>query len=234
MKKLTTLLLALLLLLALSAAAAAEKTDWYDKSYDFTKVKRALIYDVTLTDRAEFDSDLLDRVLQEEYLKNAQRPKYEAVSLEQAIRRISLAEGTNLDTLWQQDKAKAEEIFSRCLPQVADVYIKAELLKWHDDFHIVPQYTSWETKTITRTHKNKDGSTYTTKDYITVPVVHPPRRVDTSTVRLRFDVYDSATGKLVMSRDELRLRDDSTHGEKGIFGRICKSFFDDFKSKLKG
>ena len=175
MKKLGTLLLTLLMLLALSAIAAAEKTDWYDKSYDFSKVKRALIYDVTLTDTAEFDSELLDRVLQEEYLKNAQRPKYEVVSLEQALRRISLAEGSDLDRLRQQEQAKAEEIFSRNLPKIADVYIKAELLKWHDDFHIVPQYTSWETKTITRTHRNKDGSTYTTKDYITVPVVHPPQ-----------------------------------------------------------
>ena len=76
---------------------------------------------------------------------------------------------------------------------------------------------------------NEDVALY----YITVPVVHPPRRVDTSTVRIRFDVYDGRTGKKVMSRDEMRIRDDSTRGEKGIFGRISKSFFDDLRKKIK-
>lgn len=66
----------------------------------------------------------------------------------------------------------------------------------------------------------------------TVPVYYPPRTIPTSTVRIKFEVFDAKTNKLVMARDELRLRDDSDHGQKGIFGRISKSFFDDLWKKI--
>ena len=115
----------------------------------------------------------------------------------------------------------------------ADVYVTAELLQWHDDFYIKPEYTSWERKEMTRTKHHRDGKKTKEIYYITVPVVHPPERVNTSTVRIRFDVYDSSTGKQIFSRDEIRVRDHSTRGEKGIFGRICKSFFEDLDKKTK-
>ena len=70
------LLLALCLLLLSAALASAEKTDWADKDYDFSKIKSAIVCDIELTDKSEFESDLLELTLQEDYQKNAQRPKY--------------------------------------------------------------------------------------------------------------------------------------------------------------
>ena len=198
MRKLSVSLLTLCLLVMLSMVASAEKTDWSDKNYDFSKIKTARIENIVLTDTEEFSSDLLSRVLEDDYMKNAARPKYEMVS-----------------------------------GDTADIYVKAELLKWHDDFYIVPEHTTWERQTMKKTIKHSDGRREEKSYYVTVPVVHPPRRVNTSTVRLKFDVYDAKTNKLIMSRDELRLRDESTHGQKGIFGRICKSFFDDLGKKIR-
>ena len=190
--------------------ASAEKTDWADKDYDFSKIQKALVYDIELTDTEELYDDLLEQVLQEDYLKNASRPKYRVV---------------------RPDKA---QILSPDNPQLAaDVYIKAELLTWHDDSYIKPAYTSWETRRSTRTKRLPDGSKVEESYDISVPVHHPPEEIYTSTVRLRFDVFDSKTGKRVMARDELRLRDNSHHGQKGIFGRISKSFFDDLNKKIK-
>jgi len=203
-------LLIVFFLCLMMTPASAEKTDWSDSSYDFTKVQKVLIYDITLTDTSEFENDLLNQILLEEYLKNAARPPYRVI---------------------RPDKA---QVLSPEDPKLAaDLYVIAELMKWHDDFYIKPEYTSWESQRMTRTRRNSDGSTSTEEYYITVPVVHPPKRIDTSTVRVRFDVYDSKTGKRVLARDELRVRDDSHKGERGIYGRICKSFFDDFGKKLK-
>lgn len=115
----------------------------------------------------------------------------------------------------------------------ADIYVTAELLKWHDDSYVKPEYTTWEKQSITKERKHKDGSKTKDTTYVMIPVVHPPERVYTSTVRIRFDVYDVKTGKRVMARDEIRVRDNSKQGEKGIFGRIAKSFFDDLEKKLK-
>ena len=205
------LLLVLCLLLLPSLPASAEKTDWYDKDYNFSQIKRAVVYDVLLTDTAEFESDLLNQTLQEEYLKNAMRPGYRVL-----------------------DAQKAALLSPENPVAAADVYIKAELLKWHDDSYEKPAYTSWETQRSTRTRKLPNGEKIEGTYYTTVPVYHPPQTIYTSTVRLRFEVFDSKTGQRVMARDELRLRDDSHHGQKGIFGRICKSFFNDLKKKING
>lgn len=201
------LLVCLLLLPALPVSA--EKTNWVDKDYDFHKIQKALVYDVVLTDKAEFESDLLEQTLAEDYLKNAQRPKYQVI---------------------RPDKAA---ILSPENPQLAaDVYIKAELLTWHDDSYVKPAYTSWETKQAKRTKRDAKGNKIEETYDITVPVHHPPQTIYTSTVRLKFEVFDSKTNKRIMARDELRLRDDSRHGQKGIFGRISKSFFDDLGKKI--
>ena len=202
------LLLCILFLPALSVSA--EKTNWVDKDYDFHKIQKALIYDVVLTDTAEMDNDLLEQVLREDYLKNAMRPKYKVI---------------------RPDKAA---VLSPDNPnEAADVYIKAELLKWHDDSYIKEAYTSWETRHAKRTKKLPNGSKVEEDYSYTVPVHHPARTIYTSTVRLRFEVFDSKTNKRIMARDELRLRDDSHHGQQGIFGRISKSFFDDLGKQIR-
>lgn len=204
-----SLLLCLCLLLGSALPASAEKTDWVDKDYDFSKIHKALIYDIELKDTSEFESDLLEQTLQDEYWKNAIRPKYQSMDTKKA----SLLSPTNPK-------------------EAADIYIKTELLKWHDDSYVKPAYTTWERKTAYRTKKLPDGKKVEESYEITVPVHHPARTVYTSTVRLRFDVYDAKTDKRIMARDELRLRDESEHGQKGIFGRICKSFFHDLDKKL--
>lgn len=210
MKWLRSLLASLCLVAALALPVSAEKADWSDKSYDFTKVQRALVYDMTFEDGSGLDNDLMEVVLQEDYLKNAERPPY---------------------TVIRPEKAK---VLSPENPQLAaDVYIVAKLIKWEDGSYIEPEYTTWESRTAKRKKKHSDGSkTEETYEY-TVPVHHPARTVYTSTVRLRFEVFDAKTGERVMARDELRKRDHSKDGQQGIFGRISKSFFDDLGKKLK-
>lgn len=210
-KSLPAFLMALCLVFSAALPVSAEKTDWADSNYDFHKIQKALIYDIELSDTEEFESDLLEQTLQEEYLKNAMRPGYRVL-----------------------DAQKAALLSPENPVAAADVYIKAELLKWHDDSYEKPAYTSWETQRSTRTRKLPNGEKIEDTYYTTVPVYHPPQIIYTSTVRLRFEVFDSKTGQRVMARDELRLRDDSHHGQKGIFGRICKSFFNDLKKKING
>ena len=203
-------LLFLILLLLIPLSASAEKINWVDEGYDFTKVKKALIYDVTVVDKSEIDNDLIEAVMLEEYLKTAARPPYKVVRPDKTA---AVSPGTPMAGV--------------------DVYIMAEMLKWHNDSYIKEAYTSWETRTSTRKVKWSDGTWHEERYDYTVPVYHPAQTIPTSTVRIRFDVYDAKTGKKVMSRDELRKRDNSDHGQQGIFGRISKKFFDDLGKKIK-
>ena len=207
-KPLITVILLLLFILC-PFSAQAEKLNWVDSTYDFTKIKKALVYDIDMVDTAEMESDLTEKILLEEYLKTATKPPYRLIRPDKAA-------------VLSPDKPSA----------AADIYIKAELLKWHDDSYVKSPYTSWETVSSTRRVKKADGTWTEERYYETVPVYHPAEIVYTSTVRVKFDVYDSKTDKLVMSRDELRERSSSRHGQQGIFGRISKSFFDDLGEKL--
>ncbi|MBR6906264.1 MAG: hypothetical protein IKN33_04895 [Selenomonadaceae bacterium] len=210
MKKWIMMLLALSIFVLGASPASAEKYDWQDENYQFSKVKRVWVEDIVLTDTNEFPSEILNKLLPEEYWKNANR-------LEE-----KLFTGKNTLSVKLDDPKP-----------LSDVYVTAELLKWHDDSYIKPAYTSWETRRSTRTVRRSDGSTYEEEYHTTVPVYHPEQLIYTSTVQVRFDVYDTKTGAKILTRDELRLRDDSRQGQRGIFGRICKSFFDDLRKKLK-
>ena len=197
----------LLLVVLCPLTAQAEKVNWEDKAYDFSKIKIAIVYDVEIVDNSELPSELTEKVVQEEYWKTASKPPYKLIRPD------------DNSVLYPQD--------------MADIYVKAQVLKWHDDFYIKPAYTDWETRSSTRKVKRSDGSWYDETYYYTVPVYHPEQPIYTSTVRVKFDVYDNKTNKLIMSRDELRERDDSRQGQVGIFGRISKSFFDDLGKKIK-
>jgi len=199
---------ALFILNMVIAPASAEKTEWVDKDYNFKLAKKVIVYDLSIVDKTALPNDIMADLLKEDYMKNAQRPKFEIVRPTAPPNIGHPVEG-------------------------ADLYVIGELLDWHDDSYVRPGYTTWENKTMTRTYRHHDGSTYEDKYTVTVPVNHPPRTIYTSTVRVRFGVFDAKTGKRVMARDELRLRDDSRNGERGIFGRITKSFFDDFGKKLR-
>ena len=72
-------LLVLCLLMAYPLAASAEKINWVDEHYDFTRVKKAIVYDVVVVDKSEIDNDLIEAVMLEEYLKTAARPPYKIV-----------------------------------------------------------------------------------------------------------------------------------------------------------
>ncbi len=198
------------LLAALALPVRAEKIEWADSFYDFTKARRVLVYDLTVDPKAELTDDLAQKVAQEEYLKTAARPKYELVRPQPGT---TPAPGTP--------------------NPAADLCVTAEIMKWHDDSYIKDGYTSEETRTETRERKHPDG-TKTKEEYTyTVPVYYPPQTIYTSTVRVRFVVYDGRTGKRVMEKDEQRERQNSRHGQQGIFGRISKAFFDDLGKKMK-
>jgi len=113
-----------------------------------------------------------------------------------------------------------------------DLIVECKITKWKDDYYIVPEHTVWEQKTMYRTRRDRDGKRYEEKYYVTVPVTYPPRRVDTSTLIVNFEVYDAKTGKMVFGREDNRTREDA-NAQIGMFGRMCNSFFSDFNKKLK-
>ena len=206
--------------------ASAEKTDWKDSSYDFSRVKRVLVYDVDLS-AANLGSEMKTRKYQSDFPSYAKKLDCEIVTEEQARRQISLAVGVDLDTLVKTDPARAQALFAENLPKVADAYVKGRVLKWENTYYIKPEYTTWEQRRIDRGHWDRHGKWVSDYYYVTVPVTYPPRRVDVSTLNMSFEVYDARTGKMIFGREDDRDRE-NYEAQSGMYERICKSFFGDF------
>ncbi len=69
----------LLLVVLCPLTAQAEKVNWEDKAYDFSKIKIAIVYDVEIVDNSELPSELTEKVVQEEYWKTASKPPYKLI-----------------------------------------------------------------------------------------------------------------------------------------------------------
>ena len=106
------------------------------------------------------------------------------------------------------------------------------MLQWENSYYIKPEYTSWEQRRIDRSYRNRDGKWVNDYYYVTVPVTHPPRRVDVSTLNMSFEVYETRTGKMIFGREDDRDREDY-EAQDGMYERICKSFFGDFGNKIQ-
>ena len=217
-------------LLLLCGTVSAEKTDWSDKSYDFSRVRRALVYDMDFSAAAP-DSQVKERKYQSDFLDYTKKMKCEVVTYDQALRRISLELGVDLDALMKTDPDRADALFRENLSRVADVWIDSRTLLWKNDYYIVPERTVWEERRMSRRVRGRDGHWFDEYYYITVPVTYPAHRVDVSSIKVSFEVYDAKTGRAVLGREDSRDREGYDEHD-GMYERICKSFFGDFGNKL--
>lgn len=214
----------------LPQSAFAEKTDWKDSTYDFSRVRRIMVADVDLS-KASFDSEMLRRKYQDEYRQYAQKLGCEIIPRNQLWLRISLALNVDLDAMAKTDPDKAEALFRENLPKYVDAWVNGRITAWDNSYYIRPERTVWEQKRMERTVRDSQGRWYTETYYVTVPYTYPAYRVDVSTLNMSFEVYDAKTGNLIYGREDKRDRDDY-NAQDGMFERICKSFFDDFGNKL--
>ena len=153
------------------------------------------------------------------------------VTAETSLRGVGTIQKQKLLSLYQDNMQKIKKA-KVATDGDGDLIVECKITRWEDDYYIVPEHTVWEEKTMYRTRRDRDGNKYEEKYYITVPVTYPPRRVDTSTLVVNFEVYDAKTGKMVFGRKDNRTREDAD-AQLSMFGRMCNSFFSDFNKKLK-
>ena len=210
--------------------ALAEKTDYKDKDYDFSRVRRVLVYDVDLS-VPDFSSSMKAQKYRQDFMDYTKKMGCEVLNEDQARRRISLAIGVDLDALAKTDPDKANQLFNDNLSTAVDAWIKSRVLKWENTYYIEPERTVWEQKRIDRSYRDGRGNWHDDYYYVTVPVTYPPRRVDVSTLNMSFEVHDVKTGKMIFGREDDRDRNDYD-AQDGMYERICKSFFSDFGNKI--
>ena len=111
------------------------------------------------------------------------------------------------------------------------ITINVELVEYKIVERLIPAH--WETRyKKEKMRYKKDGKWHDGEIEVPYQEYVPDKYVNDSLVTMRFRVFDTSSGKEVFLRDESRLHSDSTN-RKGVFGRICKTFFNDLKKKMK-
>lgn len=200
----------------------AEKTDWFDRSYDFRSVRRIVVLNVTSTAYVG-NLEAVRYKLQGDYVDKARKSKCMVITEDQAIQMLNLG---------YLDRNSAREAIKSNIRAIADAWVECNISVWKDDYHIVPARTVWEEKKMTRWHRRSDGSSWEEVYYVTVPVTYPPYRVDTSDITASFKIFGASTYNVIFARDDVRSRNDAA-AQKDMFGRMCNSFFEDFGKKVK-
>ena len=203
----------LLACLILPQNVSAEKRDSKDSYYNFRGVRTVVLMDISSNIDFRNRGNIFIQKLKSTYYDNARnRLKCNIITEEEARQML----GGNL----------------RDLSSIADLYIQCDIKDWSDDYYIVPERTTWEEKKMYRTVRDRNGNKYEEAYYVTVPVTHPPYRVDVSKIAVTFEAYDTRTDNMVFGRDDVRDRNDKT-AQDGMYGRICNSFFQDLGKLIK-
>ena len=222
----------LLVMMSLPQIVFAEKTDWFDRNFYFGNIRTVIVFDVT-PDRnfGRVDSILL-RNLQDTFIQNAQKNLRCTVLTEtEAMRQLS-RRGINVESLAYSNPMQARHVIMQNAYQIADAWVIANVDAWNDNSYVVPERTVWEQRRETRTYYDRHGKRHEETYYRQVPVTYPPRRVDVSTIQMTMQVYEARNGDMIFARKDVRDREDF-QAQKGMFGRICNSFFEDFNKKIR-
>ena len=194
--------LSMLLCLTATTALAADKSDWYDKSYNFKGIRSAMVYSMDFSDADGVESDFVERELNDIYLDASQIPSYQMYSSKN-----SAVDNTTIT-------------------------INAELVDYKIEERLIPGHWETHTEKTKGRYKDRDGKWRYGDIETEVKEWVEDKYVDDSRVTIRFRAVDVSSGREIFVREEGRVHKDSTN-RKGVFTRICKTFFSDFKKKMK-
>ena len=226
LKKVFSVIL-LLAMMSLPQIVSAEKTDWFDRNFNFRNIRSVIVFDVTPSQNFGRVDPILVRNLRDTYIQNAQKNlRCNVITEAQAQRML------NVESLAYSNPLQARHVIMQNAYQIADAWVIANVDNWDDNSYVKPGYTVWEQRKETRRYYDRHGNRREETYYIQVPVTYPPRRVDVSTIQMTLQVYEARRGDMIFARKDVRDREDF-QAQKGMFGRICNSFFEDFGKKIR-
>lgn len=223
----------LLAIMSLSQVVSAEKTDWFDRHFNFRNIRTVIVFDLTTNNANDYGGSIALRNMQDTFIQNAQKNlRCNVMTEAQARRALAYQLGMDLESLAYSNPVQARKIIVDNAYRIADAGVFGNVDAWENNYYIEPAHTVWESKRESYTYYDHHGRRHEEVRYIQVPVTYPPRRVDVSTIQMTLQVYESRRGEMIFARKDVRDREDY-QAQKGMFGRICNSFFEDLNKKIR-
>lgn len=232
-------ILALYLVILPVLPVRGEYASWRDAGYDFTKVKAVYLDDMDFS-KVKLQSAARREKMGDYWRKKAGKlGKVQAVLAPRAVPR-ALLPGEKLES--EQKKTEktvlpaAKEDGAVRIPEEAaqgtDLYVTAGLDALDGDAYLVPAHTEWRTTEVDDGYYDRDGHYHSWYRTITYPEYIPAHYVPYVTVGAEFRAYDTKTGKLVLSSEDLRTRGNET-SPVDMYKRIVDRFFKNFRDALQ-
>ncbi len=225
--------LLLLAMIALPQTTSAEKTDWFERGYNFRNIRTIILFDTTFNPSLGYGNSIEARNLQDTYEQNSRKLKCNVITEAQARRTIGYELGINLDSMAYSNPAQARQIIMQNAYRIADAWVLANVDNLANTYYVEPARTVWEERRETSYYYDSRGRRHEEVHYIQVPVTYPPRRVDVTSIQMSMQVYEARTGAVIFARKDVRDRQEY-QAQKGMFGRITNSFFEDVGKKIRG
>ena len=222
----------LLAMFALPQIVSAEKTDWYDRHFDFRDIKTLIVFDMTVNPGLDYGDEIELRNLQDTFVQNAGKMRCKIITEAQARQMIGWQIGTNLDAIFYSNPVQARHLIMKNAYRIADGWVIGNVDAIANDTYIEPERTVWETREEKHTYRDRRGHRREETRHVQVPVTYPPRRVDRSTIQVSMQVFEARGGAVIFARKDVRDRNDY-RAQKGMFGRITRSFFEDVGKKIR-
>lgn len=222
--------LLVLCVLMMAQTVFAEKIDYKDPNFNFKTIKNIAVYDMSF-EAVDLNNDILERSLNTTYVNTASKEKLPVMSYSTLLRKMSLTIGTDMDLLAENNYEEFNRIYKMHLSKVVDAWVEADVIEYKSDSIYHPPYTTWERRTESTHVYDNWGNRVRVDEEILVPVEHPGYYETVFYETVEFHVFDAKTGREVFSRQEIRSRSDDDG--RGMFGRICSSFFKDLRKMIK-
>lgn len=223
----------LLAIMSLPQIVSAEKTDWFDRHFNFRNIRTVIVFDLTTNNANNYGGSIALRNMQDTFIQNAQKNlRCNVITEAQARRSLAYQLGMDLESLAYSNPVQARKVIIDNAYRIADAGVFGNVDAWENNYYIEPAHTVWESKRESYTYYDHYGRRHEEVRYIQVPVTYPPRRVDVSTIQMTLQVYEARRGEMIFARKDVRDREDY-QAQKGMFGRICNSFFEDLNKKIR-
>ena len=98
--------LLLLVMIAVPQSVSAEKTDWFDRSYNFHNIRSVILFDVTFSSGLDYGGSVALLKMQDTYLDKARKLKCNIITEAQARQTIGYQLSMDLDSLARYNPAR--------------------------------------------------------------------------------------------------------------------------------
>lgn len=226
----------LCLFVSVSSIVSAEKQEWIDKNYDFSKVKRVLIHEPIVSDKLK--NGISERQISEIFNSKLKLPEnVKVVTTADIVNKVKIDNGIDIIGLMSQNPKEAAKLYYEAIPNYADIVISSRVFEYSVGSEYREGYTYSTTEYQTAYVNNNLGTNLGTID---MPVSKtnsvPGGNVPVVYASVRWDVYDSKTGKAVIARLDDRARANEKAFDntkpKDLYQRITGSFFDFISDEL--